>query len=149
MAKKILSPGQKKRRTISIVMVVLTLVAAAVVAVIPTAAEKEARQLEQQHASATATVNAVTDEVSEYRGRKGRKITEHEYSTDYQFTLDGEQVDGHTIISASEYEALNEGIAWKSGSPRGNLSWRCRRWWPIAWRSALRSIGFALMSAGS
>ena len=72
MAKKILSPGQKKRRTISIVMVVLTLVAAAVVAVIPTAAEKEARQLELQHASATATVNAVTDEVSEHRGCKGR-----------------------------------------------------------------------------
>lgn len=119
MAKKILSPGQKKRRTISIVMVVLTLVAAAVVAVIPTAAEKEARQLEQQHASATATVNAVTDEVSEYRGRKGRKITEHEYSTDYQFTLDGEQVDGHTIISASEYEALNEGDSLEVWFPEG------------------------------
>ena len=33
MAKKILSPGQKKRRAITILMVLLTLVAAAVVAV--------------------------------------------------------------------------------------------------------------------
>ena len=119
MAKKILSPGQKKRRAITILMVLLTLVAAAVVAVIPTEAEKEARQLEQQHETATATVNAVTDEVSEHRGRKGRKITEHEYSTDYQFSLDGEPMAGHAILSASEYEVLNEGDSLEVWYPKG------------------------------
>lgn len=119
MAKKILSPGQKKRRWIIAIMVVLTLAVAAVIACLPTAAEQEARQLEQAHETATATLTAVTDEVSEYTGRKGRKVTEHDYAADYDFILEGEQLSGHSPLSAAEYEALNEGDAIEIWFPKG------------------------------
>jgi hypothetical protein len=109
MAKKILSPGQKKRRWIIAIMVSLTLAVSALIACLPTAAEREARMLEQSHDMATATLTAVTDEVSEYTGRKGRRMTEHDYSADYDFALQGEQLSGHAALSAAEYRALNEG----------------------------------------
>lgn len=109
MAKKILSPGQKKRRWIIAIMTVLTLGVSALIGCIPTAAEQEARQLEKNHDTATATLTTMTDKVSEYTGRKGRKVTEHDYSADYDFALQGEQVSGHAELSAAEYEALNEG----------------------------------------
>ncbi len=107
MAKKMKTPGQKRKSILRIVILLLALVLICLGAAIKGGMAVVSKQLIEKHETVIADVTDVQEKKITYRKKK-RKKTKMVYSVSYQFQSEGKTYTKTLMISEPEYQALKD-----------------------------------------
>lgn len=106
---KILSPGQKRRRVVTLISLAVFIVVTLIAAHFYGRIMSTVYEWTHHRAQVSATVTELEHEVEEYRNSKGRQRTRDLYYVYYQFSLDSIEYDNYAEISFDDYANLTIG----------------------------------------
>ena len=109
MAKKLRSPGQKRKLWIRNAMILFALIGLSAAYFIKGPQQVAAIKLVKQHSEVEASIDSLDHEEEQYHTAKGKRRTREIYSVSYSFSLGGNDYEEQTTLSYDEYNAL-EGL---------------------------------------
>ena len=106
MAKKLLTPGQKRKRLIKFMVAIFALAGIALGIYLQGYSLKQHQDFYRQHETAQGTITDLYQDLEEYQGRKGRTKTRDVYFVRYDFLVADQLYFGELKITPDKYAEL-------------------------------------------